>query len=138
MKFLRISYEFHVNLTKRRHFVHGDGRILRYNAPLSIGFVPDTMGRDDGARPKEPFHLVADCTRRRCLQDLQQGVTKALAAPYIVKYFPDAGQIVLTPETRVVRAIQPDPSMEERLVTAVWWIWPLHLSRTEARYLVGA
>ena len=30
-----------------------------------------------------------------------------------------------------------DPGMEERLVMAVWRIQSLHLSRTEARYLVG-
>ena len=105
---------------------------------ISTGFVPDTMGRGDGARPKEPFHLVADRTRRRRLQDLQQVVTKELAAPYTVKYLPDTGQVVLTPETRVVRAVQPEPTMEEMLIMAVWWIRSLHLSRTKARYLVGS
>ena len=28
--------------------------------------------------------------------------------------------------------------MEERLIMAVWRIWSLHLSRTEAQYLVGS
>ena len=70
------------------------------------------------------------------VQDLQQVVTKELAAPYTVKYLPHNGQIVLTPETRVVRAVQREPSMEERLIMAVWRIRLLHLSRTEARYLV--
>ena len=96
------------------------------------------MGRGDGARPKEPFHLVANRTRRRRLQDLQQVVSRELAAPYTVKYLPDTGQIVLTPETRVTRTVQPEPSMEERLIMAVWRIRSLHLSRTEARYLVGS
>ena len=103
--------------------------------PISIGFVPDTMPRGDGAPPKEPFHLVADCTH---LQDLQQVVTKELAAPYTVKYLPNTGQIVLTPETRVVRAVPPEPTMEERLIMAVWQIRSLHLSRTGAQYLVGS
>ena len=59
--------------------------------------------------------MVADRTRRRRLQDLQQVVTKELAAPYTVNYLPDTGQIVLTPEARVLRAGQPEPTMEERL-----------------------
>ena len=106
--------------------------------PISTGFVPDTMPRGDGARPKEPFHLVADRTRRRHPQDLQQVVTKELAAPYTVKYLPDIGQIVLTPETRVVLAVPREPTMEERLIMAVWRIRSLHPSRTQARYLVGS
>ena len=77
------------------------------NLPNSTGFVSNTM-----PRPKEPFHLVADRTRRRRLQELQQVVTKELAAPYTVKYLPDTGQIVLTPETRVVVAVPPEPTME--------------------------
>ena len=107
------------------------------NGPNSTGFVPDTI-----PRPKEPFHLVADCTRRRRLQEqrlqeLQQVVTNELAAPYTVKYLPDSGQIVLAPETRVVVAVPLEPTMEERLIMAIWWIPSLHLSRTESRYLVG-
>ena len=89
-------------------------------------------------RPKEPFHLLAGRTQRRRLQELQQVVTKELAAPYTVKYLPDTGQIVLTPETRVVATVQPQPTMEERLIMAVWRIRSLHLSRTESRYLVGS
>ena len=89
-------------------------------------------------RPKEPFHLVADRTRRRRLQELQEVVTKELAAPYTVKYLPDTGQIVLTPETRIVATVQPEPTQEERLIMAVWRIRSLHLSRTESRYLVGS
>ena len=89
-------------------------------------------------RPKEPFHLLADRTRRRRLQELQEVVTKELAAPYTVKYLPDTGQIVLTPERRVVATFQPEPTMEERLIMAVWTIRSLHLSRTESRYLVGS
>ena len=89
-------------------------------------------------RPKEPFHWLAGRTQRRRLQDLQQVVTKELAAPYTVKYLPDTGQIVLTPETRVVVTVQPEPTMEERLIMAVWRIRSLHLSRTEWRYLVGS
>ena len=72
------------------------------NVPNSTGFVQNTM-----PRPKEPFHLVADRTQRRRLQELQQVVTKGLAAPYTVKYLPDTGQIVLTPEARVVVAVPP-------------------------------
>ena len=106
--------------------------------PNSTGFVPNTMPCGDGARPKEPFHLVADRTRRRRLQEVQQVVTKELAAPYTVKYLPDTRQIVPTPETRVVLAVPPEPTMEERLIMAVWRIRSLHLSRTEARYLVGS
>ena len=59
------------------------------NLPNSTGFVPITI-----MRPKEPFHLVADRTRRRRLQELQHVVTKELAAPYTAKYLPDTGQIV--------------------------------------------
>ena len=88
------------------------------------------MGRGDGARPKERFHLVLDRTRRRSLQDLEQVVTKELAAPYTVQYVPSTPQIVLTPDTRVVRAVQPEPSMEETLIMVVWTIRSLHLSRT--------
>ena len=101
--------------------------------PHSIGLVPHTM-----PRPKEPFHLLAGRTQRRRLQELQQVVTKELAAPYTVKYLPDTGQIVLTPETRVVVTVQPEPTMEERLIMAVWRIRSLHLFRAESRYLVGS
>ena len=59
-------------------------------------------------RPKEPFHLVADRTRRRRLQELQEVVTKELAAPYTVNYLPNAGELVLTPETRNVSTVQPE------------------------------
>ena len=89
-------------------------------------------------RPKEPFHLLAGRTQRRRLQEVQQVVTKELAAPYTIKYLPDTGQIVLTPERRVVVTVQPEPTMEERLIMAVWRIRSLHLSRTESRYLVGS
>ena len=61
-----------------------------------------------------------------------------LAAPYTIKYMPDTGQIVLIPDTRVTRAVQYEPSMEERLNMAVWRIWSLHLSRSEAQYLLGS
>ena len=88
--------------------------------------------------PKEPFHLLADRTRRRRLQELQEVVTKELAAPYTVKYLPDRGQLVLTPETRIVATVQPEIPQEERLIMAVWRIRSLHLSRTESRYLVGS
>ena len=108
------------------------------NLPISTGFVPNTMPRGDGARAEEPFHLVADRTRRRRLEELQQVVTKELAAPYTVKYRPDTGQIVLTPETRVEVAVPAEPTMEERLIMAVWRIRSLHLTRTRARYLVGS
>ena len=101
--------------------------------PHSTCLVPHTM-----PRPKGPFHLLAGCTQRRCLQELQQVVTKELAAPYTVKYLPDTGQIVLTPDTRVVVTVQPEPTMEERLIMAVWRIGSLHLSGTESRYLVGS
>ena len=87
-------------------------------------------------RPKEPFHLLADRTRRRRLQELQEVVTKELAAPYTVKYLP--WQTVLTPETRIVATVQPEPTQEERLIMAVWRIRSLQLSRTESRYLVGS
>ena len=96
----------------------------------SIGLVSHTM-----PRPKEPFHLLADRTRRRRLQELQEVVTKELAAPYTVKYLPDPGQIVLTTETRVVATVQPEPT---QVIMAVWRIRSLHLSRTESRYLVGS
>ena len=88
-------------------------------------------------RPKEPFHLLVDRTQRRRLQELQQVVTKELAAPYTVKYLPDTGQIVLTPKTRVVVAVQLEPTMEDRLIMGFWRIRLLHLSRPESRYLVG-
>ena len=103
------------------------------NLPHSTGFVPNTM-----PRPKAPFPLVADRTQQRRLQALQQVVSKEHAAPYTVKYLPHTGQIVLTPQTRVVVALQPEPTMEERLSMAVWRIRSLHLCRTESRYLVGS
>ena len=103
------------------------------NVPNSTGFVPNTM-----PRPKEPFDLVADHTRRRRLQELQQVVTKELAAPYTIKYLPDTGQIVLTQGTRVVVPVPPEPTMEERLIMAGWRIRSLHLPRIESRYLVGS
>ena len=78
------------------------------------GLVPHTM-----PRPKEPFHLLAGRTQRRRLRELQHVVTKELAAPYTVKYLPDTGQIVLTPERRVVVTVQPEPTMEERLILSV-------------------
>ena len=66
--------------------------------------------------------MVAVRTRRRRLQELQQVVTKELATPYTVKYLPDTWQIVLTPETRVVVAVSPEPTLEEKLIMAVWRI----------------
>ena len=96
------------------------------------------MPRGDAARRKEPFHLLAHRTRRRHVQDVQQVVTKELVAPYTVKYLPDTRRIVLTAATRVVRAVPPEPTMEERLIMAVWGIWSLYLSRTKARYPVGS
>ena len=98
------------------------------NIPNSTGFVPNSM-----LRPKEPFHLVADRTRQRHLQDLKQVVTQEVAATNTVKYLPGTGQMVLTLETRVVVAVQPEPTMEERSIMAVWWIWSLHLSRLRSR-----
>ena len=73
--------------------------------PICRGSVTYTRRRGDGARPKEPFHLVDYRTRRMRLQDLKQVVTKELAAPYTAKYLPHNGQIVLGPETRVVWAV---------------------------------
>ena len=87
---------------------------LRSLPPHSTGLVSHTM-----PRPKERFHLLADCTRQRRLQELQEVVTKELAAPYTVKYLPDTGQTVLTPETRVVATVQPELTQEERLI-----LWP--------------
>ena len=55
-----------------------------------------------------------------------------------MKYVPDTGQIVLTPETRVLRAVPLEPSMEERMIVAVWRNRPLHPSRTEEWYVVGS
>ena len=45
---------------------------------------------------------------------------------------------MLTPETRVVVTVHPEPTMEGRLILAVWRIRSLHLPRTELRYLVGS
>ena len=77
--------------------------------PHSTSIVPNTMPRH-----KEPFHLLAGRTQRRRLQELQQVVTKELAAPYTVKYLPDTGQMVLAPETRAVMTVQLEPTMEEK------------------------
>ena len=161
-KFVRISYEFHIasifthihSREIRTNFVRisvnffqlrancttfpqnlvvwGRGMVVTCDKclPHSTGLVSHTM-----PRPKEPFHLLAGRTQRRRLQELQQVVTKELAAPYTVKYLPDTG---LTPKTRVVVTVQPEPTMEERLIMAVWRIRSLHLSRTESRYLVGS
>ena len=101
--------------------------------PHSTGLVPHTM-----PWPKEQFHLLAGRTQWRRLEELWQIVTEELAAPYTVKYLPDTGQIVLTPETRVLVTVQPEPTLEERLIMAVWQIRSLHLSRTESRYVVGS
>ena len=119
-KFVRISCECCTNLIKFSHLVHPDRRELRKTLP------------------KEPFRLVADRTQRRRLQDLQQVVSRELAAPYTVKYLHDTVNIVLTLETRVAWTMQPERSMQERLIMAVWRIQSLHLSRTEVRYLVGS
>ena len=118
-KFIRISYELSMNLTEFSHLVHRDCRVLRKILPNSTGFPPHTMPCGDGVWPKEPLHLVADRTRRRRLQDLQK-VSRGLTAPHSVTHLPDTGQIVLTPETRVTRGVQPEPNMEERLIMAVW------------------
>ena len=80
------------------------------------------MGHGDGARPRQFFHLLSDRWKRRRIQDLQQVVSKELAAPYNAKYLPDTAQKVLSLETRVTLIVDPDPSMEERLVMAVWQI----------------
>ena len=59
-KFVQISCKFRMNLTGFSHVVHRDRRFLRKTLPISTGFPPHTMGRGNGARPKQPFHLVAD------------------------------------------------------------------------------
>ena len=130
---MQISCEFRANLTEFSHLVHRGCRVLRKTRPISTRTSPHAMGRCDGARPKDPFHLVADRTRRRRLQDLQQVVSRELAAPYTVKYLPDTGQIVLIAETRVTQTVQSEPSMQERLIMAVWRIRSWQVSRTEAR-----
>ena len=130
-------FPLHANHTRvpQKLVVWGRGMVETCDKCLShsTGLVPHTM-----PRPKEPFHLLAGRTQRRRLQELQQVVTKELAAPCTVKYLPDTGQIVLTPETRVVVTVQPERNMEERLILAFWQIRSLHLSRTESRYLVGS
>ena len=135
-KFVPISYEFGTYVTEFSHLVHWDRRVLRKTLPISTGFPPHTMGRGDGARPKEPSHLVFDRRRRRRLQDLKEVVSKELAAPYTAKYLPDTGQIVLASETTATRTGQPEPSMEETWIMAVWQIPSLHRFGTKAPYLV--
>ena len=121
-------FQLHANHTRvpQNLVVWGRGMVETCDKclPHSTGLVPHTM-----LRPKEPFHLLAGRTQRRRLQEL---------APYTVMYLPDTGQIVLTPETRVVVTVQPKPTMEERLIMAVWRIQSLYISRTESRYLVGS
>ena len=136
-KFVRISLNFfqlHANHTRvpQNLVVWGRGMVETCDKclPPSIGLVPHTM-----PRPREPFHLLVGRTQRRRLQELEQVVTKELAAPYTVKYVPDTGPLVLTPEARVVVTLN---LMEERLIMAVWRIRSLHVSRTESRYLVGS
>ena len=46
--------------------------------------------------------------------------------------------MVLRPETSIVRAVLLGPTLDERLILAIWRIRWLHLSRTEARYLIGS
>ena len=151
MKFARNSYEIRTNFVQiyvnffQLHANHtrvpqnlvvwGRGMVETCDKCLfhSTGLVPYTM-----PRPKEPFHLLVGRTQQRRLQEPQEVVTKERAAPYTVKYLPDTGQIVFTPETRVVVTVQPEPTMEERLIMAVWRIQSLHLSRMESRYLVGS
>ena len=82
--------------------------------------------------------MVGDRTPWWPLQDLQQVLRRELVAPYTVKYLPDTGQIVLTPEIRVTRTVQPERSMDTRSIIAVWRIWSLHLFRTQAWYLMGS
>ena len=151
VKFARNSYEFCTNFVQisvnlfqlnanhtrvpQNLVVWGRGMVETCDKclPHSTGLIPHTM-----PRPKEPFHLLGRRTQRRRLRELQQVVTKELAAPYTVKYLPDTGRIVLTPKTRVVVTFQSEPTMEERLIMAVRRIRALHFSRTESRYLVGS
>ena len=115
---VRISCEFRADSTRFPRNLVGWARgmveICDKCLLHSTGLVPNTM-----PRPKEPFHLSADRRQRRRLQEPQQVVTKELAAPCTVKYLPDTGKMVLTPETRVVVAVQPEPTMEERSIMAV-------------------
>ena len=62
---------------------------------------------------------------------------KEVAAPNSANDQPDTGQVVLTPETRVTRTVDLEPSMYERLVMAVWRIRSLHLCRMEAQDVYG-
>ena len=55
-------------------------------------------------------------------------VSTSRSRAWTVKYLPDTGQIVLTPETRIVATVQPEPTQEGRLIMAVWRIRSLHLS----------
>ena len=95
------------------------------------------MRRGNIARPKEALHSLCDHSKSRRIQDPQQIVSNELAPPYTAAYLSDTGQIVLTPETRVTRTVDPNPRMEERLVMAVRRILFLQVTMTEARYVVG-
>ena len=98
-------FKLHAKHSRESCLREGDGRNFAMTACPFRSLVSHTM-----PRPKEPFHLLADRTRRRRLQELQEVVTKELAAPYTVKYLPDTGQIVLTPEARIVATVQPEPT----------------------------
>ena len=152
MKFVRISQNFGIHTLAEhiRSYEIGTNLVrLSRESPNSVTLCMGTVqsyrtilciptGHGDGARHKEPFYPVADRTRRRCLQDLQQVVSREFGAPYTLKYLADTGQTLLTLERRGTRTVQFEPNMEERLILAAWWMRSLHLSRTEARYLVGS
>ena len=90
-KFVRNWYEFCSNFTRfpRNLVAWGRGMVETCDKCLLhfTGLVPNTM-----PRPKEPFHLLADRTQRRRLQELLQVVSKELAAPYTVNFCPTPGK----------------------------------------------
>ena len=82
-------------------------------------------------------HIKSKQHQKHRLKSLQQVVSRERGAPYAVQHLRDTGPIVLTPvDKNGDRACPTAPSLREKTVATVWRIRSLHLSRTEAHYLI--
>ena len=102
----------------------------------SLFFVPC----GSGPRGRSAFaHVKSKRRKAHPLKSLEDVVSREVDAPYTVQHLLDTGHILLTAVAGGggggCGANPTAPTLWEKTMTAVWRIWSLNLSRTEAQYL---